>query len=319
MADARRKQGHGLPLDWRDSRSRRRRRRGSADAEHTLIKGLRQGDNDAYTALYDTYGPRILSFVTRILGEPRRRHDVTQEVFLKAFRRLPDDSRELALKSWLYKVASTTCLDHLRARSAAADRRRTSTAKTCRPRGDGFERAEINGLMQEALDRLSDRHRLVLILKDLHGLRHEEIAGILGVSRGATETLLFRARAAFRQAYLERCGDRREPASRCPSRTPDGVSDHALGGGAAPRWHCSPEAVLRPRRRPADSVLARFTSLSPPRLGGGSGVIAALARGGRRQGGRLAAALTVAVQVGVVVAAGHWPATRGATSPQPRP
>ena len=92
------------------------------------------------------------------------------------------------------------CYDHLRTRKVHGDvdaLRHDSRAVLI----DTYEQAELGHQLEQTLARLSERHRTVLLLKDVHGLHHDEIAAILGVSRGATETLLFRARAAFREQY----------------------------------------------------------------------------------------------------------------------
>jgi RNA polymerase sigma-70 factor, ECF subfamily len=178
--------------------------------EYTLVKGLRQGDPDAFAALFSLYSSRIYNYVARFVGDPEDAKDVTQEVFIKAFRKIPTDDPGLALKPWLYRVATTTCIDHLRARRRRGEPS-SVTSEELPALGDAYEQGETSLLVQETLDRLSDRHRLVLLLKDVHGLRHDEIAAIMGVSRGATETLLFRARATFRRAFLD-------PDAATPSR-----------------------------------------------------------------------------------------------------
>jgi RNA polymerase sigma-70 factor (ECF subfamily) len=178
--------------------------------EQTLVKGLRQGDPDAFAALFSLYRTRIYNYVARIVGNPEDAKDVTQEVFIKAFRKIPANGTGLALKPWLYRVATTTCIDHLRARRRRGEPSSISSEELP-ALGDAYDQGETNFLVQETLDRLSDRHRLVLLLKDVHGLRHDEIAAIMGVSRGATETLLFRARAAFRRTFLD-------PGSVAPAR-----------------------------------------------------------------------------------------------------
>ncbi|MGZ4533441.1 MAG: RNA polymerase sigma factor, partial [Mycobacteriaceae bacterium] len=78
---------------------------------------------------------------------------------------------------------------------------------------DGFEQAELSQVLEDTLAGLSVRHRTVMLLKDVHGLSNPEIAAILGVSRGATETLLFRAHAAFRRGYAALV--RSEPRQAC--------------------------------------------------------------------------------------------------------
>ncbi len=167
-----------------------------------IVLGLRRGDPEAFAALFTAYRLPIYNFVARMVGDVEDAKDVTQDVFLKAYRQVPRDDADLALKAWLYRVATTTCLDHLRARKRRAETtpldRHELSATT-----DPFEQAETGRLVEQTLGRLSERHRLALVLKDLHGLQHGEIAAIIGVSRGAAETLLFRARAAFRSAFLE--------------------------------------------------------------------------------------------------------------------
>ena len=91
---------------------------------------------------------------------------------------------------------------------------------------DTFEQAEMTHLVEQTLGDLSERHRTVLVLKDIHGLRHDEIAEILGISRGATETLLFRARESFRTRYLELTSEL--PAPSCTFARDAAVS--AVGG-----------------------------------------------------------------------------------------
>lgn len=170
--------------------------------ERALVRELRRGDPQALATLYALYGTPIYNFVARIVGDPEDARDITQEVFVKAFRRLPDNGREMALKPWLYKVASTTCVDHLRTR-----KRRVETS----PIGehelpasfDLSERVEIAGLVEQTLGRMSERHRLALVLKDLHGLQHDEIGAILNISRGAAETLLHRARESFHRTFAQ--------------------------------------------------------------------------------------------------------------------
>jgi RNA polymerase sigma factor (sigma-70 family) len=166
-----------------------------------IVQGLRRGDPEAFASLYTAYRLPVYNFVARIVGDSEDAKDLTQEVFLKAFRQLPRGDADLNIRPWLYRVAMTTCLDHLRARKRRAATTPIEHDEYPAP-GDTFEQAEVSRLVEQTLGRLSERHRLALVLKDLHGLHHGEIAAILGVSRGATETLLFRARASFRQVFL---------------------------------------------------------------------------------------------------------------------
>jgi RNA polymerase sigma-70 factor, ECF subfamily len=190
------------PLDKRQARVTDASLHPLSERDDVLVRGLRSGDPAAFTEMFEQYSTPIYNYLARMLGDSEDAKDVTQDVFIKAFRNLPQNGNALHLRPWLYRVATTTALDHLRSR-----RRRAAAAhpidEDLPATRDGFEQAEASRLVETTLSRLSERHRTVLVLKDLHGLHHDEIAGVLGISRGATETLLFRARAAFRRIFLD--------------------------------------------------------------------------------------------------------------------
>jgi RNA polymerase sigma-70 factor (ECF subfamily) len=173
------------------------------DREALLADGLRAGRRDAFEQLYELYRARIYNLALRIVQSPEDACDITQDVFIKAFRKLPDSVvNGSRLTPWLYRVAVNASYDHLRSRRRHGDLDDDHAASRAAP-VDRFEQAEMGSRVEQTLGGLSERHRAVLVLKDIHGLRHDEIAQILGTSRGATETLLFRAREAFRARYLE--------------------------------------------------------------------------------------------------------------------
>lgn len=183
-----------------------------AALDHDLAAGLCAGNRDSFERLYELYRARIFNLALRIVQSYEDARDITQEVFIKAYRQLPGRDAEMEIKPWLYRVAVNACYDHLRARRVHSDI--DEVENLTRAVGlDTFEQAELGHQLEQTLAGLSERHRTVLLLKDIHGLRHDEIAGILGVSRGATETLLFRAREAFRQKYAEL--SREHPAGDC--------------------------------------------------------------------------------------------------------
>jgi RNA polymerase sigma-70 factor (ECF subfamily) len=173
----------------------------TAALERRAGTGLRDGTSAAFERLYEAYRGPIFNLALRVVRSREDACDITQEVFLKAYRQLPEDS-DLKIRPWLYRVAVNACYDHLRTRKVHSELELVQ----CRARNthiDAFEQAELSRQLEQTLAALSTRHRTVLLLKDIHGLRHDEIAAILDVSRGATETLLFRARKAFRRQYAE--------------------------------------------------------------------------------------------------------------------
>ncbi len=182
--------------------SGRQSRTNTGAVDDALLSGLRAGDPDAFEQLYVDFAASMYNVCLRILRSPEDAEDVTQEVFIKAYKRLPGCADELRLKAWLNRVAVNACYDHLRARRPHADLD-TVNDMPSPARIDSFEQAELNQLLDETLGSLSLDHRTVLLLKDVQGLTQDEIAGVLGVSNSATEARLFRARKAFRRAYAE--------------------------------------------------------------------------------------------------------------------
>lgn len=182
--------------------SGRRAQKTAAAVDDALLPLLCAGDSAAFEQLYLDFASSIYNICVRILRSPQDAEDVTQEVFIKAFKRLPGCDGDLRLRPWLNRVAINACYDHVRARRPHADLDDAADVPSS-PRLDSFEQAELSQVLEETLGTLSLDHRTVLLLKDVQGLTQKEIAGVLGVSNSATEARLFRAREAFRRAYAE--------------------------------------------------------------------------------------------------------------------
>jgi RNA polymerase sigma factor (sigma-70 family) len=161
---------------------------------------LRRGDAHAFEELYVQLRGDVYNLAARIVGDRGEAEDITQEVFLRAFRHLPGKADQLRPEAWVFKTTVNACYDHLRRRKPApvelmADREAAAH--------DGFEQAATAAAVEEALGRLNPRYRTALVLKDLHGLGNAEIAEIMGIARGTVGVLLFRARGAFEKRYRE--------------------------------------------------------------------------------------------------------------------
>jgi len=176
----------------------------AADAarhEARLVTALRAGDQSAFAQFVADYQNAVYSLALRLVRDREDARDIAQEVLLKAFRRIPESEGELHLWAWLYRVTANACWDHLR-----AARRRPVTSHELReeslpPSTDGEAQAELAYLFSASLETLPPRQQAALLLKDVHGLSHSDIAATLGISRGSSEVLLFRARHSFRHAF----------------------------------------------------------------------------------------------------------------------
>ncbi len=176
--------------------------------EAAWVARAKAGDQAAFAELFTRYERRIYSFVYRMMGNPEDAFDLTQETFLKAYRALGKTDEELNVNAWLHRIAANACMDVLRRRQRLRwlpweapkhDHLLLSTPI------DDPERSAISQetrvAVQQVLNRMSHRHRTALILREYEGLSCEEIGEVMGLSRSAVKSMLFRAREEFRRVY----------------------------------------------------------------------------------------------------------------------
>ncbi|HEY5169451.1 MAG TPA: sigma-70 family RNA polymerase sigma factor [Thermoleophilia bacterium] len=173
---------------------------GSSDAR--IVEGLRRGTPAAFADLHERYAAGIYNLALRVVRHGPDAEDITQDVLIRAFERLPRD-REVRLRPWLYRLTLNRCYDYLRG-SARRPLVAAPGREVVSPH-DLFEQSELQGLLEASIGDLTPRQRAALLLKDVHGLSLTEVAGCLEVTPGSVEVLLARARRAFRASYEERC------------------------------------------------------------------------------------------------------------------
>jgi RNA polymerase sigma-70 factor (ECF subfamily) len=177
-------------------------------ADETLLRHLRAGKHSAFERLYRDYHGPIYNVCARMLGSREEAEDVTQEVFIKAFRKLPGEEVH-ALRPWLFKVATNVCLNQLRVRRGGADAEPITEIPA---KVDAFHQAQTVAYVEQTLAQLNDRYRAALVLKDLQGLASQEIGDVLEVSPGTADVLVHRARAAFKRTFAKVAGETPAPA-----------------------------------------------------------------------------------------------------------
>ena len=184
--------------------------------EAAWVDRARAGDQAAFAELYARYERRIYAFVYHMMDNPEDACDLTQETFLKAYRalgRVPSGRDEgLHVNAWLHRIAANACLDVLRRRQLIrwvpwelAKHDRPSRHREDDPEGALLGEQARTGV-RRALDAMSPRSRQALVLRECAGLSCEEIGAILGVSRQAIKSLLFRSREEFRRCYTRTTG-----------------------------------------------------------------------------------------------------------------
>ena len=178
----------------------------AADAD--LVVQLQRGDEAAFEAIVRDHGGRLLSVARRFLGNDEDAQDAVQDTFIRAFRAIHTFEARAQLHTWLHRIVVNTALMKLRERR----RRPTESIEGLLPTfAEGIqsvaardwsdavlERKETKAIVREAIDRLPDLYREVLILRDMEERDTAETAEILGTSSNVVKVRLHRARQALR-------------------------------------------------------------------------------------------------------------------------
>ncbi len=166
------------------------------DADRELVNRFQQGDETAFAELYSRHYRRLFRSCLRCFGDPATAEDAAQEAFAKALRSLPTLNGDRRFYPWLSVIAKRVCVDIHRHRA------RSQPAESIDPGATADGEQELLTSMdatavQDAIGRLTSRHRDVLHLREYEGWSYRRIASHYGVGVAAVETLLWRARRAL--------------------------------------------------------------------------------------------------------------------------
>jgi RNA polymerase sigma-70 factor (ECF subfamily) len=177
------------------------------ERDSALVERCQEGDSAAFANLYARYYERLLRFCLRRLNDRHEAEDAAQEAFARAWKALPRFAGERRFYPWLTVIAGNICTDLLRrrSRSTPTDDVELTAQQVGVAGADTSEElvlAAVDGeLVNQALDRLSTRHRHVLAMREGSGWTYQEIADHEGVEIGTIETLLWRARQALKREF----------------------------------------------------------------------------------------------------------------------
>jgi RNA polymerase sigma-70 factor, ECF subfamily len=173
-----------------------------------LIRDAQLGDAAAFEELVRQYDRAVLRLAVHLTGSQEDGQDIYQEAFLRAYVNLGSFRFECSFYTWIYRIVTNLCLDHLRKRSSryrdltttiSADGEEEQIVDRIPDQRAGAspERSmasrELRACIVRAMERLSPRERVVFELKHYHGLRLRTVAGILNTSEGTIKNTLFRA------------------------------------------------------------------------------------------------------------------------------
>lgn len=166
--------------------------------ESQLIARVIAGDRVAGRALYDTHAPRVYSLAYRMSGDPERAREFTQDTFIRAFARLSQFRGDAAFSTWLHRIVVTVISNARRSEVRFAREVELDEANLIEASAPEAE-PDLKECIARAVQNLSEAYRTTLIMHDIEGYTHAEIAGILGVPEGTSKSRLSAARAQLRQ------------------------------------------------------------------------------------------------------------------------
>lgn len=166
--------------------------------DRRLVKLVREGYEGAFEEIVRRYRKPLDRFAAAIVGN--RSEDVTQDAFSKALLALRGTEAEIELRPWLYRIVRNTALNDLRDAPPAAEELGEALAGGQSVAAEAERREEITELI-ERLRALPEPQRAAIVMRELEGLSHEEIAAALGVSGGAARQAIYRARMALRNGF----------------------------------------------------------------------------------------------------------------------
>jgi RNA polymerase sigma-70 factor (ECF subfamily) len=185
------------------------------DVERALIRRLRDRDERAFRELLDLHRDRVFNITYRMLGNRSEAEDVAQEVFITVFKTIDSFREEAKFSTWLYRVAVNHTKNRIKylARRHERDRdeldegvhsQQVNGAVTGMPLRNAqpdkaLASAQMESLMQEAIEALDEDQRAVVILRDVEELSIDEICQITGLPDGTVKSRLHRARLVLRK------------------------------------------------------------------------------------------------------------------------
>src|SRR5581483_1096778 len=170
-------------------------------SEPDLIARVLAGDRIAARELYDAHAPRVFRLAFRLTGDADLAREFTQDTFVRAFSQLSRFRGDSALSTWLHRITVTVVANAMR--KVKRFRERETDLEDIHPLGgDGSDGHQVDPVLRDrlhrAIDALPEIYRTTLIMHDIEGYTHTEIAEVLGVAEGTCKSRLSQARAQLR-------------------------------------------------------------------------------------------------------------------------
>ena len=176
-----------------------------------LVGLCQKGDTNAFDRLFYKYRDKIYRTAFRMINNPEDALDLTQEIFLKAYKNISKYNFKSEFSTWLYRLAINLCIDELRKRKNSNEVLMDSIPENLiysdTPE-DIILSEEQESLIWKALNSLKEKERVVIVLREMEGLSYEEIANVLKCSLGRVKSRIHESREKFKKA-LEKVSNSR--------------------------------------------------------------------------------------------------------------
>jgi RNA polymerase sigma-70 factor (ECF subfamily) len=183
-----------------------------------LVREAQRGNRAAFEELVRHYDQAVLRLALHLTGSEQDAQDIYQDAFLKAYKSVGNFRFECSFYTWIYRIVTNLCLDHLRKRQV----RKEDAPVAVDSEGEEYDvlgqvpdgraaanperdlmRRELGGRIQRALDRLTPRERMVFELKHYHGLKLRTVGEILNTTEETAKNTLFRATQKLRGSLAD--------------------------------------------------------------------------------------------------------------------
>ena len=175
------------------------------NAEARLMARLREGDADAFTLIYARHHERVFRYAYHLLGHREDADDVKQETFVRAYEARKNFRNQSSVATWLFAICGNLCRDRMKSwerRKVCADggmRAELTAAAGHNDPAKIVERADTQAIIRKALNGLTASQREAIVLHEIEGLNHREMAEVLGCTVAGAKLRAFRARRVLQE------------------------------------------------------------------------------------------------------------------------
>ncbi|MFI3173996.1 MAG: sigma-70 family RNA polymerase sigma factor [Bacillota bacterium] len=183
--------------------------------QNEYVDKAKRGDVAAFEHLIKSQERIVYNIAYRMINNKDDAYDLSQEIFIKIFRNLRHFNGQSSFSTWVYRIAVNACIDEIRKRKnkgiVSIDQelegddghyKKEFVSNSATPE-EAMIKKEEQLEITRAINALSEEHRAVIILREIHGMSYEEIAGIVGMSLGTVKSRISRARSQFKQEILK--------------------------------------------------------------------------------------------------------------------